>query len=183
MDTKTNQADGYHWSVGEIVDVPKKSSPVKKSGIKTYEHLINSHYICIRECVGSKRGVLVKVLGKTTSKNFVISGGEPFCKDDKDEGFKGDTYYGYRFPKVKELKEVLDIIRGNHGLLEIFEKASMHINPNSTFWVRDIAKRLLVLKEPQYYNAQTDELFISGNEDSAHYRITMAYFYKSQINW
>jgi len=176
-------ANQLNWSVGEIVSLTRKTTQVHKSGLKSYEHLINSRYICIRECDDTNRGILVKVLGKMNRENIIMSGGEPFCKDDKDEGFTGDTYYGYRFPKVDELKEVLDIIRGDQNLIAKFEKASMHINPNSTFWVRDTTSRFIVLKAPQYYDTQSNELNASRSNDKLNYRITLAYFDKSQISW
>ncbi len=183
MDTKTINDSEYHWKVGEIVTLPRKTTRVNKSGLKVYEHIINSRYICIRESTDRERGVLVKVLGKIPREDIMMAGGEPFCKDEKDEGFVDDIYYGFRFPKQDELKEVLDIIRNDKSLIEKFEEAKMHINPNSTFWVRDTASRLLVLKKPQYYNTQSDELLASEDDERYHYRITIAYFYKSIISW
>ena len=41
---------------------------------------------------------------------------------------------------------VLHIIRNDQLLIDTLEKSSMHINPNSTFWVRDTARSRLVLK-------------------------------------
>ena len=65
---------------------------------------------------------------------------------------------------------------------EIFEKAKMHINPNSTFWVSDTASRLLFLKEPQYYDASLGKL-TAASDNEPHYRLTIAYFYKSNVSW
>ena len=45
-----------------------------------------SRYICIREATAGQRGILLKVLGKTTRENIIMRGGKPFCKDDKYEG-------------------------------------------------------------------------------------------------
>ncbi len=173
----------HNWSVGDIVSLPLMTTRVGKSGLKSYEHLISSRYICISECDSSNRGILVKVLGKTTRDNITICGGEPFCKDEKVEMFMGDTYYSYRFPKLEELQTVLDIIRNHPALLDVFEKASMHLNIDSTFWVRDTASHLLLLKEPQFFDIQSSQLLTPGNNDSAHYRITVAYFYRSYIGW
>ena len=146
--------------------------------------LCHSVTTCLAPCdVGTKRGMLAKVLGKTTRDSINISGGEPFFKDEKDEGFMNDTYYSYRFPSVAELKEILEIIRNDESLIEKFEKASMHINPNSTYWVRDTTRNLLLLKKPQYYDANSDGLITAADDNSLHYRITVAYFYKSQISW
>ena len=133
------------WKLGEIVKVPRKSSEIE-SGMKSYEHFISSRYVCIREENGDQSGILIKVLGKISSENIIIKGGEPFCKDDKEEGFTSDIYYSYRFPSELELKEVLHIIRNNQRLIVELENASMHINPNSTFWVRDTAKSILLQK-------------------------------------
>ena len=84
--------------------------------------------------------------------------------------------------KRKELKEVLDILKKDESLLEIFEKAKMHINPNSTFWVSDTASHLLFLKEPQYYDANFG-LLTAASDNEPHYRLTIAYFYKSNVSW
>ena len=173
----------YDFKVGEIASLPQKTRQVSKSGMKSYEFQINSRYICIRECVGNERGILVKVLGKTSRDNIIVTGSEPFFKEEKYEGFAGDIYYGYRFPSIKELKDVLDIIRNDKTLIEKFEKASMHINPNSTFWVRDTTTRLLLLKDPQFYDAGSDQFFAAGNDKNLHYRISVVYFGESQLIW
>jgi len=172
----------YNWNIGEIADLNRKTGYVSKGQIKSFEHLIDSKYICVREATNETRGMLVKILGKVPSDSILIKGGEPFCKDDKDEAFRGDIYYSYRFPSLKELKEVLTILQGNKELLDTFEKASMHVNPLSTFWVRDISSTLLFIKKPQFYNAKTQQLSTESSTD-IHYRITIAYFYKSEISW
>ena len=167
-----------NWALGEIVTLPRKTSPVNSK----YEHLMASRYICIKESEGGECGMLLKVLGKMTREHITMQGGEPFCKDDKNEGFTSDTYYSYRFPSEEEVKEVIRILRGKPNLVEIFENASMHINPNSTYWVRDITGRLPFLKKPQYYDAHSGELLVAG-DDKPHYRLTIAYFYKSKLGW
>ena len=58
----------------------------------------------------------------------------------------------------------------------------MHINPNSTFWVSDTASRLLFLKEPQYYDANFG-LLTAASDNEPHYRLTIAYFHKSNVSW
>ena len=113
-------------------------------------------------------------------EHIMMKGGEPFCKDEKSEDFATNSYYSYRFPSVEELKEALDIIRGNWELIDAFEKASMHINPNSTFWVRETVSRLMFLKKLQFLYAPTGKLF-SADDDTAHYRVTIVHFEKSKI--
>ena len=110
-----------------------------KDGHTSYGRIAGSRHICIREATDGQRGMLLKVLGKTPRHQIKVIAGEPFCKDDKYEGFGNDTYYTYRFPTTDELKEALAILRGNADLLAKFDAASMHINPNSTFWVRETA--------------------------------------------
>ena len=171
----------YNWNVGETVNLPRKIMQANKKEMRSREQFMGSRYICVRACDGSQRGILLKVLGKTTREDMMICRGELFCKDDKVEGFTSDTYLSYRFPSADELKEVLDILRGNKPLLEQFEKASMHINPNSTFWVRDTAKRFLFLKKPQYYNAQTGEVLPDTKGEEVRYRLTLAYFNKPKV--
>ena len=65
---------------------------------------------------------------------------------------------------------------------KLFEKAGMPINPDSTFWVRDTASRLFFLKEPQYYDASQGQIAATSDNET-HHRLTIAYFYKSNISW
>ncbi len=172
-----------NWKLGTIVTLPRQSIDVAKDGIYTFDCLVDSKYVCIRKAIdGQQRGILVKVLGKCTGDNFLIKNGEPFCKDEKVEGFNYDKYYSYRIPTADELKEVLDIIRQDHMLLADFKEASMPIHLDSTFWVRDTARKYLFKKKLQYYDASTDECMVAGDGD-AHWRLTIVYFYKSEINW
>ena len=173
-----SESDKKNWTLGEVVLLPRKTTQINKK----YEYLMASRYICIREATAGQRGILLKVLGKTTRENIIMQGGKPFCKDSKYQGLYSDTYFSYRFPSVEELKEVLDILKKDESLLEIFEKANMHITPNSTFWVRDTASRLYFLKEPQYYDASLGQLTFAS-DDEPHYRLTIAYCYKSNVSW
>ena len=170
-----------NWHKGEIVHVPRKSSEIS-SGMKSYEHFISSRYVCIREEDGDQSGILLKVLGKITSDSIMLKGGEPFCKDDKEEAFSSDIYYSYRFPSEVELKEVLHMIRNDQCLIDKLEEASMHINPNSTFWVRDTARSVLLQKKLQYHDVPSGKLIAGSNDGEVHYRLTIAYFRKSQIS-
>ncbi|MBO4674346.1 MAG: hypothetical protein J5616_08370 [Bacteroidaceae bacterium] len=175
MDLNTN-----HWSVGEVATLPRTERPLKKNGLSAYGHYIGSRYICIREASEGQYGILVKVLGKVPAEYVQVVGGEPFCKDARDELFTSTRYLCYQFPMLQELKEALDIIRSNPTLIPVFEKASMHINPKSTFWVRETASQFLILKKPQIYDALKDVLSPASNE-SAHYRLSIVHYNKSEL--
>jgi hypothetical protein len=172
------ESDKKKWKLGEVVLLPRKTTQINKK----YEYLMASRYICIREATEGQRGILLRVLDKIACKNIIMRGGKPFCKDDKYEGLYTNTYFSYRFPSVNELKEVLDILKKDESLLEIFKKANMSINPDSTFWVRDTASRLFFLKKPQYYDASLGQL-VATSDDETHHRLTIAYFYKSHVSW
>ncbi len=172
------ESDKKNWTLGEVALLSRQTSQINKK----YEYLMTSRYICIREATEGQRGILLKVLGKTAREDIIMQGGRPFCKDDKFEGLYSDTYYSFRFPSVEELKEVLDILKSDEALLKVFEEAGMHINPVSTFWVSDTASRLFFLKKPQYYDASLGQL-VATSDNETHYRLTIAYFYKSQIFW
>ena len=88
----------------------------------------------------------------------------------------------YPYQSVKDVKEVLDILRGNADLLQAFEKAKMHINPNSSFWVSETARNKFMLKIPQVYDSRED-ILCTASDDTPHYRITMVNFYKGNLTW
>jgi len=169
-----------NWNAGEIATLGRKEMELKKRGNKSFASLIWSQYICVREATKERPGILVKVLGKTFKENIMLVNGEPFCKDDRDDLFVGRRYSSYPFPKVSTLKEVLNIIRSNKSIMDKFEEQSMHINPDSTFWVRETANRLMLCKKPQYYDASSGKLF-KAKSDSAPYRLTIAYFNNNDI--
>lgn len=172
----------YNWRLGELVRLPRTTTLIKKGSMKSYERLIGSRYICIRESSEGQRGILLKVLGKVSREHINMIDGEPFCKDDKVEHFIGASYFSYQFPTLEELKEVLNILRDNKTLIRQFEEVSMQIHPDATFWVRDTARHLLLMKKPQYYDSRSEELIVSSDSDSeAHCRLTIAHFYKSHI--
>ena len=172
------ESDKKNFTLGEVVLLPRKTTQINKK----YEYLMASRYICIREATEGQRGILLRVLGNPARKDIIMQSGKPFCKDDKYEGLNSNTYFSYRFPSVKELKEVLDILKKDESLLEIFKKADMSINPDSTFWVRDTASRLFFLKEPQYYDASHGKLTATSDNET-HCRLTIAYIYKSNVSW
>ena len=176
------ESNENNWTLGEIVTLPRTEKTLKKSGLTVYERYMGSRYICIREAIEGQRGILMKVLGKPYSDKIRIVNGEPFCKDDCDEFFANTHYYSYPFPSATEVMEELDIIRDNHFLLQKFEDASMHVNPNSTFWVNDTTRNLLLLKKPQYLSSSDGQLY-PAKDDSYHYRLSFVYFYKGELFW
>ena len=171
-----------NWNLGELVTLPKQERPLKSGAMTQYGHYIGSRYICIREESEGQRGILLKVLGKVYSDQIKIVDGEPFSKDEGDELFMGHSYISYPYESLKDVKEVLDILRGNADLLQAFEKAKMHINPNSSYWVRETARNKFMLKIPQVYDSRED-LLCTASDDTPYYRITMVYFYKGNLSW
>ena len=173
IDSKEND-----WRLGELASLSWNEKLIKKSGNKSYAYYAVSRYICIREATDEQSGILVKVLGRTPGEHIIFVNGEPFCKDEGEDLLKGRRYYSYPFPTVSALKEVLEIVGSNPGLKERFEEESMHVNPASTFWVRETAGSFLS-KKPQYYDA-TSGMLCKATDDTAHYRLTIAYFDKDE---
>jgi hypothetical protein len=171
-----------NWTLGEIANLPREEKLLKKSGSTYYSRYIASRYICIREATEGQRGILMKVLGKSDGDRIIMVNGEPFSKDDRDELFAGVRYFSYSFPRVTDVLEALDIIRGNHDLLRKFEEASMHVNPDSTFWVSDTVRNMLLRKKPQFLGGRDGQLY-PARDDGEHYRVTFVYFYKGSLNW
>lgn len=179
-DIKTNTKE---WKAGDVVTLPRGRRMLKAGDNATYEQFIESRYICIREASTGQRGILVKVLGRASGDYAKIVKDEPFWKDDKDMLFYGDIYYSYALPSAKEVKMVLDIVRGNESLLRQFEDERMHFNPDSTFWVNNIKHSMLFFKKLQYLDAHDGKLYTANNADN-HYRISIVYFNKDgEITW
>ena len=170
------------WRLGEIATLSRKEKQLKKSGLTVYEQLIGSRYVCVREATEGQRGILVKVLGKFPPEHIMTVGGQPFSKDDREELFVGIRYFSYPFPAAKDVKEVIEILRSNPSLIQIFKDASMHINLNSKFWVHETESRLLVKKKPQCYDAYSEQI-VTPSKDDVPYRLTMVYFYKGILSW
>ena len=171
-----------NWILGELVNLPHQEKLLKKSGSKSYSRFIGSRYICIREATEGQRGILMKVLGKTDGDRIILVNGEPFCKDDREELFAGKRYFSYPFPRDNEVMEALDILRGNQDLQRKFEEASMHVNPDSTFWVSDTVRNMLLRRKPQFLGGRDGQLY-PASDDGEHYRVTFVYFYKGSLNW
>lgn len=171
-----------NWTFGELVILPRHEKLLKKSGSTSYSRYIGSRYICICEATGGQRGILMKVLGKTDGDRIIMVNGEPFSKDDREELFVGKRYFSYSFPRVTEVMEALDILRGNQDLQRKFEEASMHVNPDSTFWVSDTVRNMLLRRKPQFLGGRDGQLY-PAHDDGEHYRVTFVYFYKGSLNW
>lgn len=171
-----------NWSLGELVILPREEKLLKKWYSKSYSLYIGSRYICIREATNGQRGILMKVLGKTSGDHIMMVNGEPFGKDDREELFNGLRYFSYPFPTASHTMEALDILRANPDLQQKFKEASMHINPDSTFWVSDTTRSMLIFKKPQFLGGRDGQLYLA-NDNSEHYRVTFVYFYKGNLNW
>lgn len=169
------------WNVGELVSLTWNEKLLKKSGSTSYAELVSSQYICIREATDKQPGILLKALGKVTHNQVLLINGKPFCKDDREDLFKGKCYYSYPFPTADALKEVLDIVRENPSLMQRFEEESMHFNPSSNFWVCETAGKFLT-KKPQYYDAGSGQI-LKAADNAAHYRLTIAYFQQNELFW
>lgn len=172
----------YKWSLGEEVTLPRTERLLKKSGSRIYHRYINSRYICIREASDDQPGILLKVLGKAMSDDVFMVSSQPFSKDHVDDLFEGRLYYSYPFPTEHEIREVLDIFHNNPNFVVTFEKASMHINPQSKFWINEISSRLVFMKKPRYYDARK-HITDKATNDTIAYRLSVVYFTKSELIW
>jgi hypothetical protein len=177
MDSKDN-----HWTVGETVTIKRMEKLLKESGSTSYAQYISSRYICIREDSGEQHGILLKVLGKAYGDQIGMVSGQPFCKDDSEELFAGHHYCSYPFPSAKQVQEVLEILRNDKSLLQKFESASMHINPDSTFWINDTTRSMLLMKKLQILSGRDGQIS-PARDDVNHYRISIVYFTKDTLTW
>ena len=171
-----------YWNLGEIAKLPRIEKNLKEGDTIFFEQFVVSRYLCIREATDNQQGILLKVLGKANSNEIKVICGEPFCRDDHEEMFEGDRYFSYPFPKANQVKEVLDILRQSPRLLMTLESLKMHINPNSMFWVREIARKAFLFKIPQVYDSHTGQLLSVSNE-TPYYRISIVYFFNGELIW
>ena len=176
------ESNDKKWKLGEIATLPRTEKVLKDGDSTSYARYIGSRYICIREATEGQNGILMKVLGKAFSDQVKLVGGEPFGKDDGEELFSGRRYYSYPFPSSNEVKEVLDILRGNPSLLQKFEDAKMHVNPDGIFWVRETIRGTFLKKNLQVYGGRNGQLY-NPSDDINYYRITIVYFDKDQLIW
>ena len=151
-----------NWRLGELVSPKWNYELIKKDGQKSYAYYAVSDYICVREATDGQCGILLKNLGKTSKKHIMFVNGKPFCKDEREDLFKGMRYYSYPFPTASALKEVLEIVGSDEVLKERLKAESMSFNPLSTFWIRETAGNL-PSKKPQYYDA-TSGLLCKAND-------------------
>lgn len=170
-----------NWRLGELVSLKWNYKLIKKDGQKSYAYYAVSGYICVREATDEQCGILLKVLGKISKKHIMFVNGEPFCKDEREDLFKGMRYYSYPFPTVDALKEVLEIVSSNEALKGRLEAESMSFNPASSFWIREAAGNFLT-KKPQYYDAGSGQI-CKATDNTAHYRLTIAYFQQDELFW
>lgn len=175
---KTNN----NWTLGELVILPQEVKDIKKKGDNSFTEFITSRYICIREATNTQRGILVKALGKLPAENISIINGAPFCKDELDEMFYAKRYYSFPFPAAEELKEALNIIRGNQTILNQFADNKMHINTDATFWVKETSVNKWLRKKLQYLDAQEDSISQAHSRD-VHYRLSIVQFSNDELFW
>lgn len=171
-----------NWKTGDIVTLQRIDKMLKKNSTTAYKELVSSRYVCIREASNNQRGILVKVLGKIPARYLNIVDGKPFVKDDTEELFYDTNYYSFPFPKAIEIEEVLSIIRHNPELLNVFESISMHIDTEATFWVRETTRNMLFMKQLQFFDA-SQGLTCVAKENKAHYRLSIVYYYNSELVW
>lgn len=164
------------WNIGQKVSLPWETKLLKKDKKNSYERMIGSYYICIREASDRHNGILLRVLDDAKASSVMLVCGQPFFQDESTELFEGGcSYSSYSSPTVVELKESLAILRSNPSLFARFEEASMSINLQSLFWVNETARNNFFMKKPLCYNPSTDSLCIAS-DSVAPCRLTMVYF-------
>lgn len=165
----------FNWKLGEVVSLSRKTKTIKKSGVTSYGYIHSSRYVCIREATDREAGILVKVMGRYSTQDIRIVGGQPFCKDDHDELFESNSYLTFPFPTADELREALGIIDANPDVMQGFRQASMHLNLQGKLWVRDTERRLLVMRKALCLDAPSG-LVAPPSPNDEPYRLTLAFF-------
>ena len=163
------------WRIGQNVSLAWETKLVKKNRNNSYERMIGSNYICIREATDGRYGILLRVLDKARSSSIKLVRGQPFFLDECTGLFEGYSFSSYSSPSLAELKEVLAILRSNQSLLDRFEEAKMPISLQSLFWVNETARNILFMKKPLCYDPSTDSLCIASDPVEP-CRLTMVYF-------
>lgn len=170
------------WKTGDIVTLQCAEKTLITKGNSIYKEFVASRYVCIREASNGKRGILVKVIGKAPVISLEIVEDRPFAKDGVEQLLDDIIYYSYPFAKAMEIEEVLSIICHNPDLLNVFESISMHIDTEATFWVRETTRNMLFMKQLQYFDA-SQSLTCAAKENEAHYRLSIVYYYNSELVW
>ena len=163
------------WRIGQNVSLAWETKLVKKNRNNSYERMIGSNYICIREATDGRYGILLRVLDKARASSIKFVRGQPFFLDESTGLFEGYSFSSYSSPSLAELKEVLAILRSNQSLLDRFEEAKMPISLQSLFWVNETARNILFMKKPLCYDPSTDSLCIASDPVEP-CRLTMVYF-------
>ena len=163
------------WRIGQNVSLAWETKLVKKNRNNSYERMIGSNYICIREATDGRYGILLRVLDKARASSIKLVRGQPFFLDECTGLFEGYSFSSYSSPSLAELKEVLAILRSNQSLLDRFEEAKMPISLQSLFWVNETARNILFMKKPLCYDPSTDSLCIASDPVEP-CRLTMVYF-------
>ena len=167
------------WSIGQKVSLSWKTKQLKKNKKNSYERMIRSNYICIREASDGHNGILLRVLDNAKASSVMLISGQPFFMDESARLFEGFSYSSYSTPSLAELKEILAILGSNSSLLVRFDEASMPINLKSLFWVNETARNTFFQKKPLCYNPSTDSLCIAS-DPVAPCRLTLVYFNSQQ---
>jgi hypothetical protein len=167
------------WSIGQKVSLSWKTKQLKKNKKNSYERMIGSNYICIREASDGHNGILLRVLDNAKASSVMLISGQPFFMDESARLFEGFSYSSYSTPSLAELKEILAILGSNSSLLVRFDEASMPINLKSLFWVNETARNTFFQKKPLCYNPSTDSLCIAS-DPVAPCRLTLVYFNSQQ---
>ena len=171
-----------NWKTGDIVTLQCAEKTLKTKGNSIYKEFVASRYVCVREASKGERGILVKVLGKAPDSSLEIIEDRPFAKDGVEQLLDDIIYYSYPFAKAMEIEEVLSIICHTPELLNVFESISMHIDTEATFWVRETTRNMLFMKQLQYFDA-SQSLTCVAKENEAHYRLSIVYYYNSELVW
>lgn len=171
----TLMKQAFNWKKGEVVSLPRKTKTIKKCGVSSYSYIHSSRYVCIREATPTVPGILVKVMGRYARHDIKMVCGQPFCKDDNDELFASNSYLTFPFPTADELREALSVIHAEPDVMEGFHKASMHLNLQSKYWVRDTERHLLVVRKALCLDASTG-VVAQPLPNEVPYRLALAFF-------
>lgn len=166
------------WTVGEKVSLHHHKTILYRLPRRIFAHFVASRYLCIREASSKNRGILLKVLGTFEAGEISSRRFEAFCKDAKDDGydFRPDSYYSFRFPTKKQVKEVLQILKAQPELVERLYEIGMGFSWQQGYWVRGMAFNCLLGSKPKWYDPTADAVFVSHRSEEEHLRMSIVYF-------